>query len=116
MKKLLLVAFTAVYMTGCATAGKDITAVYVSPNTYNNLDCQQLYAEQNRISRRVNELTGRLDEASDNDKYIAAAGALLFWPALFALGGDKEQEAQLARLKGEYEAVESQIITKKCGR
>ena len=40
-----------------------------------------------RLSSRVNQLSGRLDEAASNDRTIGVVGALLFWPALFALGG-----------------------------
>ena len=38
---------------------------------------------------------------------------ILFWPALFALGGTKQQEAEYARLKGEYDAVQQAAIAKK---
>ena len=41
-------------------------------------------------------------------------GLVLFWPALFALGGTKQQEAELARLKGEYDAVQATATSKKC--
>ena len=39
---------------------------------------------------------------------------VLFWPALFALGGTKQQEAEYARLRGEYDAVQQAAIQKKC--
>ncbi|WP_200241917.1 hypothetical protein [Lamprobacter modestohalophilus] len=40
-------------------------------------------------------------------------GLVLFWPALFFLaGGDKKDE--LARLKGEYDALEQAAIQKDC--
>ena len=57
---------------------------------------------------------GRLDEAANNDKVIMGVGMVLFWPALFALGGTKQQEADYARLKGEYEAIGQAMIAKKC--
>jgi hypothetical protein len=41
-------------------------------------------------------------------------GLILFWPALFALGGTKQQEAEYARLKGEYDAVQEAAVIKKC--
>ena len=84
-------------LTACATAGKDVASSYVSPMQYANYDCDQLRAESMRISGRVNQLTGRLDEAASNDKAIAGVGMILFWPALFALGGTKQQEADYAR-------------------
>ena len=101
-------------LAGCATAGKDVVAMYVSPIQYSNYDCEQLRAELIRINVRVNQMTGRLDTAASNDAAIMGVGMILFWPALFALGGTKQQEAELSRLKGEYEALQSAANGKKC--
>jgi hypothetical protein len=62
----------------------------------------------------VQQLGGRLDEAANNDKAIVGVGVLLFWPALFALGGTKQQEAEYGRLKGEAEALQQAAVGKKC--
>ncbi len=104
----------ATMLAGCATAGKDVAATYVSPVQYSSLDCDQIKQELQRVHARVNQLTGRLDEAANNDKAIAGVGIILFWPALFALGGTKQQEAELSRLKGEYDALQMSANTKKC--
>jgi uncharacterized protein YceK len=104
----------ALALSGCATASKDIASSYVSPNQYANYDCQQLAAEAGRIQTRVVQLGGRLDQAAQNDAGIMAVGLIFFWPVLFALGGTKQQEAEYARLKGEYDAVEQASIQKKC--
>jgi len=104
----------ALVLAGCATASKDIAPTYVSPMQYQSYDCDQIAAEVQRISARVNQLGGRLDEASNNDKVITTVGVILFWPILFALGGTKQQEAEYARLKGEYDALEQQAVVKKC--
>jgi hypothetical protein len=73
-----------------------------------------LTAEATRVTARANQLAGRLDEAAANDKAIVGLSMLLFWPAAFALGGTKEQEAEFARLKGERDAIEQAMIQKKC--
>jgi hypothetical protein len=111
-KKLLLIAVTAI--AGCATSSKDVPTAYVSPMQYQAYDCSQLSGESTRLLQRVNQLGGRLDEAAANDKAIATAGGLLFWPALFALGGTKQQEAEYGRLKGEYDAIQQAAVLKKC--
>lgn len=113
MKTTIAIA-TALALTGCATASKDITASYVSPVMYQSYDCQQLSAETVRLQSRVNQLGGRLDQAASNDKAIATAGAILFWPALFALGGTKGQEAEYATLKGQADALQVATVEKKC--
>jgi hypothetical protein len=43
-----------------------------------------------------------------------AVTLFLFWPAAFALGGTKQQEAEYARLKGESDAVQQAVIAKRC--
>jgi hypothetical protein len=60
------------------------------------------------------QLGGRLDTAASNDKAIAGVGMILFWPALFALGGTKQQEADYSRLRGEYDAVQQSAVLRKC--
>lgn len=114
VNKLVCCAMIAVFLGGCATAGKDVSATYVSPIQFSNYDCDQLRQELSRINGRVGQLTGRLDEAASNDKALVGVGMILFWPALFALGGTKQQEAELSRLKGEYDALQTASTTKKC--
>lgn len=113
-KSVVVSLFAAASTIGCATSSKDIAPAYVSPLQYQGYDCQQLTAETQRIQSRVVELGGRLDQAASNDKAITGVGVVLFWPALFALGGTKQQEADYSRLKGEYDAVQQAAIVKKC--
>lgn len=111
----LVTAFIAgAYLSGCATASKDVATTYVSPIQYQAYDCQQLAAESQRLQVRYVELGGRLDQSASNDKALTGVGLILFWPALFALGGTKNQEAEYGRLRGEYEAVQQASIQKKC--
>lgn len=115
MNKLAVITVIgAMLLQGCATSSKDVATAYVSPMQYQSYDCSQLSAETQRIQARVSQIGGRLDEAAANDKAIAGVGAILFWPALFALGGTKQQEAEYARLKGEYEALQQTATLKKC--
>ncbi len=103
-----------VSLAGCATSSKDVATNYVSPIQFQSYDCNQLQSEYVRIQSRVSQLGARLDEAASNDKAITGVGMILFWPALFALGGTKQQEAEYARLKGEYDAIHQSSINKKC--
>lgn len=112
--KTIIILVASSILSACATAGKDVASTYVSPMQYSSYDCEQLRTESMRVSSRVNQLTGRLDEAASNDKAITGVGLILFWPALFALGGTKQQEVELSRLKGEYDAIETTATTKKC--
>ncbi len=115
MKKAICYAVIAtIVLPGCATGSRDVATNYVSPMQFQSYDCDQLASETQRIQSRVNQLAGRLDEAASNDKAIMGVGLILFWPALFALGGTKQQEADYARLKGEYEAIQQSAVAKRC--
>lgn len=115
MKKILATALAAsIGLAGCSTASKDIAATSVSPLQYHSYDCDQLQAESHRLNAGITQLGGRLDEAASNDKAIMGVGMVLFWPALFALGGTKQQEAEYAKVKGEYDALQQASIQKKC--
>lgn len=111
MRSLILLSTLVV---GCSTASKDIAPASVSPLQYNAYSCEQLAAEESRLQMRATQLGARLDEAASNDQGITAVGAILFWPALFALGGTKQQEAEYARLRGEHDAVRQSAVMKSC--
>ena len=101
-------------MAACSTPSSGVATAYVSPLQFQSYDCKQITAEMLRIQVRVTQLGGRLDAAAQNDKALVGVGMILFWPALFALGGTKEQEAEYARLKGEFDALEKMANEKKC--
>jgi hypothetical protein len=116
MKKLPVFMLCFLVATaGCANSSKNIAASYTSPVQFQGYDCAQLGAEASRIQGRVTQLGGRLDRAASNDAWLTAAGVVVFWPVLFAVGGTKEQEAEYARLKGEYDAIGQAAVAKKCG-
>ncbi len=117
MKNILIVLFLASGMLGllgCASSSKDISSTYVSPLQYKEYSCDQVTAELDRVTTRSTQLGGKLDQAAANDKKITGAGALIFWPALFALGGNKEQEAEYSKLRGEHDALSQVAVQKNC--
>ena len=113
-KKTFTIFFIFMFLNACAKSSKDIVATYVSPLQYADYACPQIKSEMVRVSSKVKALTGKIDTNNENDKMITGAGMILFWPALFFLGGTKEQEAEYARLKGEYEALDRVAVQKNC--
>jgi hypothetical protein len=103
-----------VLAAGCSTAARDVSPTYASPLPYQGYSCEQIAAESARIDKSASALGGRLDEAARHDRGIMVAGLLLFWPALFALGGTKEEEAEYARLRGEQQALAQTGAAKGC--
>ena len=105
----------ALALAGCAAKSTDIATSSVSPLQYRGLDCDQIGDEMQRVSARVNALGGQLDQKATDDAGVTAIGIILFWPALFFVGGNKGQEAEYGRLKGEHEALHQVAIQKRCG-
>jgi len=102
------------FFVGCAAATHPdkISATYVSPLEYQAYSCSQIRQELVRVNRKLLEVTGQQDKKADKDASLQI-DALFFLPALFfMIGGDKKEE--LAKLKGEYEALESMALKKEC--
>ena len=113
-KKLISVFCILFIIVSCSKASKDIAAKYVSPELYSDYSCDQIRKDLRRVSGRAAELTGNLDGNRSKDNMTTTAGMILFWPALFFIGGTKEQEAEYAQLKGEFNALEKVSISKDC--
>jgi len=101
-------------LAGCASSAKDVSSNYVSPLLFQSYDCERLLAEAWRVQYKADQLGSRLNKASTNDAVITVASGLLFWPGLFFLGGTKNEEAEFARLKGTYDAIQQAASEKKC--
>jgi hypothetical protein len=114
MRKSLVVA-SAALLGACATSSDKITASYVSPMQYESWNCRQLAEEAQRVSHRAAAAAGAQDSQASKDAVATTVGVIVFWPALFLIGGDKQSAAELARLKGEMEAIEQASIRKNCG-
>ena len=98
---------------GCADKSSEISATYVSPLAYKSYDCDQLEQEYSRLQRRGKEIMKQQDDTAADDGVAMGVGLVLFWPALFFIDSDDVRE-EVARIKGELEAVEQASIQKKC--
>ena len=112
--KTILLATSSVIVISCASSSKDIETIYVSPDQYRPLNCKSLAHELAQLNLRKNTLSAEIDKKAANDEGITAVSVILFWPAAFALGGNKEQEQEYARIKGEYDAVVQVGAEKQC--
>ncbi len=113
--KAAVLAATMITCVGCASSSDKITAQYVSPLQYTSYDCGQLSMEAQRISGRVAQLSGVQDQKATNDAIATGVAIVVFWPAAFLVGGNDQNSAELARLKGEFDSIEQVSIQKKCG-
>jgi hypothetical protein len=115
MKRLGFVALAAATLCGCASKSADITPAYVSPVMYQQYTCPQLAQEAQAVSQRAAALSGAQDQKHTNDAVATTAAVIIFWPAAFLVGGDKQTAAELGQMKGQMVAIEQASIQKKCG-
>src|SRR3954468_18392231 len=113
MRNLGIVALCAALM-GCASSASDIAPAYVSPVAYQSYTCQQLALEAQSVSARAATLSGAQDSQRSKDQLATAAAIVIFWPAAFLVGGDKQTAAELAQMKGQMTAIEQASIARKC--
>lgn len=107
-------AITAM-LAGCATPPKDIAPAYVSTSLYENLTCNQLRNEAEGVSARAAVAYGKQEQNRGQDAAMTTVSLVLFWPAAFFMKGDGADAAEVARLKGEMQAIEQVNRIKNCG-
>lgn len=105
----------AALLSGCATSPKNIEASYVSPVPYQKMSCTELKGEAERVSNAAAVATGRQSQQAGNDAAAMTVSMLIFWPAVFFVGGDKGNAVELANLKGQMDAIELVNAEKNCG-
>jgi hypothetical protein len=111
----LAVAF-AVQLSGCATQPSNVQAAYVSTMKYDTYDCRRLMREAEEVDIRLRQTTGTLQTKATTDAVLMTVGLIVFWPALLALPatGGKPEELELAKLKGEADALIRALKEKDC--
>jgi len=101
-------------IVGCASSSDKVSSSYVSPLQYASLTCDQLKPELLRVNTQLVKVSGVQDQVASKDSVAMGVGLVLFWPALFFLAAGDDQRAEVANLKGQYEALESAAIHKNC--
>jgi hypothetical protein len=116
MRKIAPLSMIAAFaLSACAENANNVQATYVSPLNYESFSCSQVEQEARRVSSRTAQIAGVQDANAQGDAVATGVALVLFWPAAFFVGGDRETAAELSRLKGEMEALEQASIQKNCG-
>jgi hypothetical protein len=110
MKTITIICVAAASaLVGCAKHPDSISASYVSEVGYQSWSCRQLGEESQRLSAALSTASTQQEQARGND----IAGVILIGLPVSSLSGDNIAP-EIARLKGEQEAVRKSMISKKC--
>src|SRR5262245_37914758 len=115
MFRVVCVTVSGLALAACASASQDIQASYVSPVMYQSYNCQQIAMEAQAVSTRAAQVAGVQDQQRTNDAIATGVAIVVFWPAAFLVGGNRQAAAELANLRGQMVALEQASIQKRCG-
>lgn len=108
MRKFALIV-SAAALVACAKSPESIAPSYVSDITYRPLSCQDLAVESARINQALARSSTQQEQARTND----TVGVMLLGLPVSSLSGDNVAP-EIARLKGELEAINRVSTQKKC--
>lgn len=107
-------AALALTVSACASNPGSIQPSYVPSSTYASMSCGQINVELQRVGTRLNQIVASQKGAATTDAIAVGVGLFVFWPALFLLAATPDQEAEIANLKGQYEALQGAARQKGC--
>ena len=104
-------------LAACSSAPKvsEVNAAFVPVAQYGNLNCKQLIAEAESVRRSVPGLEAAVEKHRSNQTGVEVVTWVLFWPAAFLLDKGEATSGQLAKAKGELEAINLAMKSQKCG-
>ena len=107
---LAALAISAAILAGCAKSPESIAPAYISELAYSGWQCSQMAGETARLNAALATASAQLEKARGND----LVGVILIGLPVSSLSGDNIAP-EIARLKGEQEAIRKAMMSKRCG-
>jgi hypothetical protein len=112
--RAVLATACAVLLAGCASRADDVRPVPASPAEFLSWSCDRMLSEVDAVQQRAADLAWAVDQRAGNNILALGLGITVFWPAMLALRPDGPEAAELARLKGRYEALRQAKAARGC--
>lgn len=110
----IALTIAATLLPGCATRPENVAASHVSASRYADRTCKSLARELDEVQDALRAQSAKLNDKATQDAVVTGVGVVLFWPVLFALGNNSGLEGDVARLKGEEQAIRRQMREADC--
>jgi hypothetical protein len=104
----------AVTLAGCAMRAVDVAPAPANPADFATWDCARIDDEQDAVQQRAADVAYAVDERAGNNILALGVGVTVFWPALLAMRPAGLEAAELAGLKGRFEALQTAARLKHC--
>jgi hypothetical protein len=109
-----LALLAACVLAGCSTRAVDVRPTPADPADFAAWSCDRIHDEQDLVQQKAADVAYAVDERAGTNILALGVGVTVFWPALFALRPDGIEAADLARLKGRFEALQIAATLKRC--
>jgi hypothetical protein len=109
-----LAALACLLLAACASRAVDVKPTLTSADEFLAWSCSRIDDEAEVVQKRASDLAYAVDERAGQNIVALGVGLAVFWPALVALRPDGLEAADLARLKGRYEALLVAADRKSC--
>ena len=111
---LMAAGAIALGVSGCATRAVDVQPTPASAADFIAWDCARIDDEQDAVQQRAADVAYAVDERAGNNILALGVGVAVFWPAILAMRPAGLEAAELARLKGRFEALQTASRLKHC--
>ncbi|MBE0546506.1 MAG: hypothetical protein IH627_02370, partial [Rubrivivax sp.] len=105
LRPLATALLAAALLGGCATRAVDVRPEPADPADFAGWPCSRIDDELDLVQQRAADVAYAVDERAGNNILALGVGVTVFWPALLAMRPAGLEAADLARLKGRYEAL-----------
>jgi hypothetical protein len=113
LKSIATVLGATIALSGCASKPSDIPPSYTSKFEYKDYNCEQMVEEAQRISDRANDANGMQKRQRTRDQINSTVGVVFLFPVSFLfVQGDGPKAVEVAKLKGQMDALEQASIVK----
>lgn len=110
----LMVALAFALLAGCASRSGEVQPLPANPKDFALWDCSRIDDELDAVQQRAAEVAYAVDERAGNNILALGVGIGIFWPAILAMRPDGLEAAELAQLKGRFEALRTASADKGC--
>lgn len=114
LKSGLWVGVTVALLAGCASRSGEVRPLPANPKDFALWDCGRIDDELDAVQQRAAEVAYAVDERAGNNILALGVGIGIFWPAILAMRPDGLEAAELAQLKGRFEALRTASADKGC--
>ena len=117
LKSSLIILISSAILVGCSSSQKasEVQSKYIPSSRYSSLSCDELIKESELLRARSPALAKAVDKHRKNQTGIEVVTWVLFWPAAFMLNDGSDTSDEYAEVKGSLEAIQQNLMTKKCG-